>query len=89
MTKSEHCDFVAFPNHPHCSRRSKCNTALMKQVRVGGKTKLVLKKSFLYHSVISGLQKLIARKGFLQQCEHWRQHSSSIPDGTYAYRLVV
>lgn len=84
MKKSKHCDFVAFPNHPHRSRRSKCNTALMKQVRVGGKTKLVPKKSFLYHSVISGLQKLIARKGFLQHCERWRDRSSSIPDGVHA-----
>ena len=84
MKKSKHCNFVAFPNHPHRSRRSKCNTALMKQVRVGGKTKLVPKKRFLYHSVISGLQKLIARKGFLQHCERWRDRSSSIPDGVHA-----
>ena len=56
----------------------------MKQTRVGGKTKLVLKKSFLYHSIISGLQKLIARKVFLQLCDHWRQCSSLIPDDTYA-----
>ena len=44
--KSRLCEFVSFLNHPHHSRQLKCNTALMKQIRVGGMLKLVARKSF-------------------------------------------
>ena len=36
----------------------------MKNVIVGGKKKLVPRKSFFYHSVISSLQRLLAKKVF-------------------------
>ena len=55
----------------------------MKWVRIGGKSKLVPHKTFLYHGIIAGLNKLVARKGFLQMCEHWRNFGSTIPDGIY------
>lgn len=55
----------------------------MKSVRVGGKSKLVPRKSFFYHSVISGIEKLMARKEFLSLCENWRNNVSRIPDGMY------
>ena len=66
------CDYVAFPNHKHLSRRTKCDTELMKQVCVGSKIKLVPRKLFVYHSIISCLQRFINRRGFLQKCELWR-----------------
>lgn len=46
--------------------------------------KACCQEKLFYHSVISGLQNLLARNGFLQLCDHWRQHSSSIPECTYA-----
>ena len=33
------CDFIEYPNHPHLSRRGKCNTTLLKTVSVGRKRK--------------------------------------------------
>ena len=72
QTESKCCDFVKFPKHPHVTKRSKCNTPLMKWIRIGSKSKLVPKKVFYYHSVIIGLETLISRKGFLQLCEQWR-----------------
>lgn len=80
--ESKLCDFVKFPLHPHISKRSKCNAILMKKVIVGGKRKLVPRKSFFYHSVIDGLQHLIAKKDFLQKCEHWKKRTMT--RGTYA-----
>lgn len=80
--ESKLCDFVKFPLHPHISKRSKCNAILMKKVIVGGKRKLVPRKSFFYHSVIDGLQRLIAKKDFLQKCEHWKKRTMT--RGTYA-----
>ena len=62
--ESKLCDFIKFPLHPHTLQRSKCNTILMKNVIVGGKKKLVPRKSFFYHSVISSLQRLLAKKVF-------------------------
>ena len=35
--QSKHCDLVEFPRHPHASKRSKCDTPLMKWVRNRGK----------------------------------------------------
>ena len=54
----------------------------MKTVIVGGKKKLVPQKSFFYHSVINGLQRLLARKEFLRSCHHWKNRI--VTRGTYA-----
>lgn len=51
-------------------------------VIVGGKKKLVPRKSFFYHSVISSLQRLLAKKEFLQNCHHWK--SRRVARGVYA-----
>ena len=72
---SKQCDYVSFPNHKHISRHTKCGTTLMKQVRVGKKTKLVPRKLFVYQSIISCLKRFVNRKGFLQRCEHWRDRT--------------
>lgn len=80
--ESKLCDFVEYPKHPHPSGRTKCNAMLLKKISVGSRTKLVPRKTFVYNSLISGLTKLVCRKGFLQKCEHWRK-CSSVPCETY------
>ena len=65
-------DFVEYPDHPQVSQRSKCNTPLLKKITVGKGAKLVPRKVFVYHSIISTLNSLINRKDFLCKCEHWR-----------------
>ena len=79
--QSKLCDFVEFPRHPHTSRRSKCNTALMKWVQNRGKSRLVPRKTFVYQSVIAGIQKLLVSESFLGQCDKWKE--SSVPKGTF------
>ena len=69
--ESKNCNYVAFPNHPHHSKRSKCGAVLMKKVNIGGKSKLVPKKLFVYHSLIKALEPLVMKPKFLQKCEHW------------------
>ena len=54
----------------------------MKTVIVGGKRKLVPRKSFFYNSVINGLQRLISKKDFLQKCDQWKKRT--VTRGTYA-----
>lgn len=79
--QSKYCDYIEYPRHPHSSRRLKCNTPLMKWVRVGGKSKLVPCKTFLYHSVIAGIGRLLQNEHFLSSCELWRRRN--IPSGIY------
>ena len=76
------CDFIKFPLHTHISKRSRCNTVLTKTVIVGGKRKLVPRKSFFYNSVINDLQRLISKKKFLQKCDQWKKRT--VTRGTYA-----
>lgn len=70
---SKQCKHIEFPNHKYRSRRSKCNTLLLKQIKVRSKTKLVPRKTFVYRSIISYLRSFVKRKGFLQKCELWRK----------------
>ena len=51
----------------------------MKRIKVGGKSKLVPKKSFIYHKLIKAIEKLVMRPNFLQKCEHWRERASKLP----------
>ena len=57
--ESQVCGYVMYPNHPYLSRRNKCNTALLKTIRVGRKNKLVPRKTLVYNSVINGLKGLV------------------------------
>ena len=57
--ESRKCGYIEFPNHPHHSRRSKCNTALLKKVKMGRKSKLVPCKLYQYHSIIHTLQQFV------------------------------
>ena len=79
--ESRLCDFVEYPDHPQVSRRSKCNTPLLKKITVGKGAKLVPRKVFVYHSIISTLNSMINRKDFLCKCEHWRNRKNSLSHG--------
>ena len=76
------CQYVQFPNHPQRSRRSKCNTILLKRVRIGRMTKLVPRKTYVYQSVLQSLTTFCSRPGFLQDCNSWkyRKDCSSMSD---------
>ena len=76
VEESKLCQFVEFPNHPHHSRRSQCNEILMKKVKVGGKPKLVPRKTYVYRSVVTSLTQLVQRPGFIEKCEHWRNRQN-------------
>lgn len=78
-SESNVCSYVEFPNHPHISRRKKCGTVLLKQIKVGRKSKLVPRKSFMYHHLINALEKLVKKPNFLCMCEHWRTRHSKFP----------
>ena len=70
--ESKVCDHVEFPHHPHSNQRRKCGTVLIKRVKVGGKFKLVPRKTFVYRSVITAIEMLVQQGNFLERCEHWR-----------------
>ena len=74
--ESRFCEYVEYLRHTQVSRRSKCNTPLLKKVLVGKGSKLVPRKSFVYNSIISGLPAMVARKDFLAKCGHWRNRPS-------------
>ena len=76
------CTHIEYRNHPHLSRRSKCNTPLMKKVKVNGKSKLVPRKIYLYHNIIDSLRKFASKPNFLTLCECWRNRV--VGENTYA-----
>ena len=78
------CDFIEYPEHVHVSRQTKCGAVLMKSVRISGKQKLVPRKNFYYHSIISALEQFVKRKDFLKLCEHWRHPPFVVPQDTYS-----
>lgn len=67
------CSFVAFPEHPHQSRRLPCGDRLLSEITLkNGKKKYHPRKCYCYKSIIESLTLLIKRKGFLKSCEAWR-----------------
>lgn len=81
---SKHCKNVAFPNHPHISKRKPCNALLLKGVTSGVKSDLVPRKSYPYHSLKVAITDLVQRPDFLCLCEAWRKRSKDIPPDTLA-----
>lgn len=69
------CSYFPYPNHPHVSRRTKCNTPLMKRVKYGAKYKLVPRKVYIYNSLKSSLAKLFSRRNFSTLCNQWQSRS--------------
>ena len=83
-TKCTHVDFLSHPVH---SRRAKCDTVLMKRVKVGRSFKLVPRKTFLYRNLVTALVNMARRPGFLQKCEHWRNNSDGLCGDIYDGRV--
>lgn len=74
---SKNCKNIAFPNHPHHSKRQPCNCPLLKSVEVkSGQVFLYPCKIYCYTSLISSLQQLFLRPYFYQQCQHWKTRSN-------------
>jgi hypothetical protein len=74
--ESKRCDHIEYPHHRYSNKRVACNTSLTKQVKIGGKFKLVPRKTFIYRSVIKAPQMMIERENFLQSCEQWRDRNT-------------
>ena len=72
QAESLRCNHVEYPNHPQVYRRIKCNTELLKKIRVGRKHKLVPRKVYIYQGVLSAIARLCSRPGFLDRCNCWK-----------------
>ena len=67
------CPHVALPNHPHISQRQPCGVLLMKKVKGrSGISILRPHRVFPYQSVKEAIKNLVAQKGFLENCDHWK-----------------
>lgn len=77
---SKHCCHIFYPNHPQRTRRRKCGALLLKKVRSGRGHKLVPIKVYPYFPLQKSLQRLVARHGFLNACEHWRARTCTVPE---------
>ena len=70
----QRCSFIKFPGHPQIQHRGKCNTLLMKKLKLSsGKVSLQPRLVFCYKSVIESLQEMMKRNGFQKKCESWRE----------------
>ena len=70
---SKRCTYVAFPDHPHQSRRTSCQALLLKQVQfVSGRKMLYPFKVYCYNGIKSTLQKLLLRPKFHVDCKLWQ-----------------
>lgn len=78
-TESEYCKHVQYPMHPHVSRRRPCGALLLKKVRTKSGYTLRANKVYSYKSLKNSIQQLAKRKGFLANCEKWRDRQ--VPDG--------
>lgn len=57
------CVHIVFPNHPQLHHRSKCNTLLMKKVKLSyGKTSFLPTLVYCYKSVIESFQEMVSSK---------------------------
>ena len=52
----------------------------MKKVKVGGKCKLVPRKTYVYRSILKCLMQFVQRPGFLEKYEHWRNRPNEFGD---------
>ena len=72
-TEPNKCCYVAFPNHPHISKRAPCNSVLLKKVKYGSTYKYIPKKLYLYNNIIDNLQSLLQRPGTLRLLSQWKE----------------
>ena len=75
----ESLTYVKFPSHPQLHHRTKCNTQLMKRIKLQS-WKISLQPHFVYpyKSLIESLQEMITRKVFLESCEMWRERDVNV-----------
>ena len=69
------CPFVAYPYHPHQSKRQPCGAKLLKKIKTRKGLKLVPIKVYPYQPLVNCLSYLASRPGFLELCEAWRTKS--------------
>lgn len=69
---SKLCSNVVMPNHVMSHYRRPCGELLLKSINVGGKKKLIARKTYCYKSLKLSLQRLVNRKDFEETCELWR-----------------
>ena len=74
---------IAYPNHPHASRRKECGGLLLRKVKSGKSFELIPIKAYPYQPLRTSLGRLVKREGFVQACEQWRQRQTHIPPGYY------
>lgn len=79
---SKQCKYIAFPNHPHESRKQPCGTYLMRTIRTSSPYNRVKPiKLYAYQSLEVAITNLLNRDGFLEQCEQWREREKHLPPG--------
>lgn len=71
--KPKVCSYIAFPEHPHRSRRQICGNRLLAEVTLkSGKVNYYPRKYYCYKPISESLASLAKRVGFLDRCELWR-----------------
>ena len=68
VQRSPCCIHIPFPNHPQESKRQKCDSVLMKEVKYGTKCKLYPKKVYPYYSLQKSLDRLTSTTDFINMC---------------------
>ena len=71
LTSKNYCH-VAYPKHPHLSRRKSCDSPLLKRVKTKFSTSLRPIKVYPYCSLKESIARLAIHPGFLEVCEKWR-----------------
>ena len=67
------CSYVAFPRHPHQSRRQACGSRLLAEVTLkSGNVLYYPRKYYCYKPISETLSSFVQREGFLNRCELWR-----------------
>ena len=76
---SKLCKHIAYPNHPHKSRQTPCDTLLLKTAKTKHGISLQPFKKYLYRSLRSSMASLVSRASFLDKCEKWRNRLVRVP----------
>ena len=69
---SKHCRHVSYPNHHIASKRSPCGALLLKKIKSKNGYKLVPIKVYPYKPLRISIEQLVSKKGFVENCERWR-----------------
>lgn len=70
--KPKVCSYVAFPEHPHPSRRKICGARLVAEVTLKSwKIQYYPRKYYCYKPLLESLASLARQEGFLKHCELW------------------